>query len=191
MKLTIAAHAASKTSPIFIASLYLALDPVPCSRLSPALCTHGDLHLTYIPVYAARILFSHFPEEDGAELLQSHASPQSAYLRPAWPCRFGHHQQPAFGPWHRPFVQLVEQGLVNAARTVATRFTDPTIRNTMLGLAPQLRICYWDWTLGWVQGLGLANAITRSKLAHTCVLHQGWNVCLYVALLPEQRRSQH
>jgi hypothetical protein len=42
----------------------------------------------------------------------------------------------------------MEQGLVNAARTVATRFTDQTIRTTMIGLAPQVRLCYWDWTLG-------------------------------------------
>ncbi|KJZ68902.1 hypothetical protein HIM_11709 [Hirsutella minnesotensis 3608] len=54
------------------------------------------------------------------------------------------HSVAMFLTWHRPYVLLFEQSLVNQARAIATRYPAST-RARYMQAAETLRTPYWDW----------------------------------------------
>lgn len=54
-------------------------------------------------------------------------------------------QENLFLTWHRPFVLLYEQLLVQEATTIASKYPEP-YRTQYLAAAKTLRSPYWDWS---------------------------------------------
>ncbi|RCI16540.1 hypothetical protein L249_1799 [Ophiocordyceps polyrhachis-furcata BCC 54312] len=54
------------------------------------------------------------------------------------------HGEPIFLPWHRAYVLLFEQSLVETAKQIASQYPEKE-RNTYVEAANSLRSPYWDW----------------------------------------------
>ncbi|CAG8727969.1 20758_t:CDS:2, partial [Racocetra persica] len=55
-----------------------------------------------------------------------------------------HHGDVLFGPWHRPYVLLIESLLINEAKKIALQYPENE-REKYVEAANQLRHPYWDW----------------------------------------------
>lgn len=53
-------------------------------------------------------------------------------------------QEPLFLPWHRPYVLLFEEQLVQHATEIAETYPD-SVRDEYVAAAKSLRAPYWDW----------------------------------------------
>ncbi|RDA88914.1 hypothetical protein CP532_5474 [Ophiocordyceps camponoti-leonardi (nom. inval.)] len=56
------------------------------------------------------------------------------------------HGEPIFLPWHRAYVLLFEQSLVERAKEIASKYPDKD-RNKYVEAANSLRAPYWDWAI--------------------------------------------
>lgn len=54
------------------------------------------------------------------------------------------HSSPLFATWHRPYVALFEQALLNNAQSVVNQFTG-SARTRYASALTKLRLPYWDW----------------------------------------------
>ncbi|CAG8666854.1 17332_t:CDS:2 [Racocetra fulgida] len=55
-----------------------------------------------------------------------------------------HHGDVLFGPWHRPYLLLMESLLINESKKIALQYPENE-REKYVEAANQLRIPYWDW----------------------------------------------
>jgi tyrosinase len=73
------------------------------------------------------------------------------------------HSSNLFGPWHRPYLALIEQRLHSYAVQIANDFPAGTQRNAYRNAARTLRLPYWDWALP--RSPAIPQAITNSHVS--------------------------
>lgn len=50
-----------------------------------------------------------------------------------------------FGPWHRPYLAMLEQSLYRRMRKISGLYTDPTVKSRYLAAAQKFRLPYFDY----------------------------------------------
>jgi tyrosinase len=78
------------------------------------------------------------------------------------------HNSNMFGPWHRPYLALVEQLIQQHAINIANALPDGDTKTKFQGIAQQLRLPYWDWAmLPPSNGPILPDSVTSQNIAIT------------------------
>lgn len=72
--------------------------------------------------------------------LPLHPSPSIHSLNPRGFCK---HSSPSFAGWHRPYVWMFEQGLIQHAASVVDRLKTEKLRQQYKAILPTIRLPYW------------------------------------------------
>ncbi|KAM7189411.1 hypothetical protein V8F20_010141 [Naviculisporaceae sp. PSN 640] len=79
------------------------------------------------------------------------------------PNRFGGycaHGVLTFGPWHRPYLALLEQTLYRRMVNIANKYTDSAVKARYLNAAQKFRLPYWDY----YRARGPGFTVTRQEI---------------------------
>lgn len=82
------------------------------------------------------------------------------------PNRFGGycaHGVLTFGPWHRPYLGLLEQSLYRRMVNIAKKYTDTAVKARYLDAAQKFRLPYWDYYRARGPGFSVTRQQARDK----------------------------